>query len=1024
MMSGAREAPCYVPGVQCLGDETIAAYVDGALELDAVAQIDRHIDGCPTCRTQMSAVAATVMHSFVTEGGGEGEGTAATAKVFAAIERGQVGDSLVDHAIGRYRVESVIGRGGMGVVVRAHDPELDRAIAIKLVDPWTKREQLDASWGAWRARLRTEARAMARLRHPNVVTVYDVGTLGNQLFVAMELVDGESLARHLEHDRSDALALCLAAGRGLCAAHAAGLVHGDVKPDNILVDRDGRALVGDFGLTRAIADPGESGALIGTPVYMPPEQLRRQPADQHSDQFAFAVTVYEAVTGGRPWRATSLDALLRAIVETPPARPPEMTRAVWRVVARGLSPERVDRYPSLANLVDDLERAVRPRRTWIVAGAVAGAAALAAAAYGGRSHDTRATCAEPTDRTRTLAVSCGQAPSESCAAFSKALSSRAAAWRQTYVGVCRATRDGGQSAELLDRRMHCLDQRLFEHAALVDHLASRGASPIAGIDALDALSALHHLDAPETCSTFDRPGGSVPPARAKEIAEGERWVAGARADYALGHYAPGRDALAAHLDAIRSLGYAPLLASATMTLGELQMQSGDLQGAEMSFDAGLRAAAEAGDDVATATLLLDRAYLIGESRQQWERGAELLRAAETAIVRAGKPAQLEGNLLVERGLMAEDTGDFAAARTAYEQALEVRRASGDRSDVAVALQRLCSVEGQLGKLADARAHCEEAVKVLREELGEAHPHVAEAQSNLGIELAIEGDLKAAREHWLAALSTLERGLGPDAPGLAPVLLNLSDVSRELRDPDAAERYLARTVKVSASAETSAESIGVQIRAADQLRSTGKSAEGLAMLEQLARRAEATLGPAHPTTASALDSLGDAYYESDRYADARDTYQKAIKAKGTLYGERHPTTLGTMGRYGQALLEMNDAKAACPVFEQVMLATEETVKTNPPLLAQGYVNFADCLNTTGDHARALPLAEKALAILEPRADDPVHISQARFVLAQALWGARRDPQALVIARKARDEMRAIGPQATSLPDVERWLVKPP
>src|SRR5258706_3801800 len=119
----------------------------------------------------------------------------------------------------------------------------------------------------------------------------------------MELVDGEGLARHLERDRSRAIDLCIAAGRGLCAAHAAGLVHGDVKPDNILVDRDGRALIGDFGLVRAIAERATgAGALVGTPAYMAPELLRGRPADPRTDQFAFAVTIYEAVAGRRPWQ--------------------------------------------------------------------------------------------------------------------------------------------------------------------------------------------------------------------------------------------------------------------------------------------------------------------------------------------------------------------------------------------------------------------------------------------------------------------------------------------------------------------------------------------------------------------------------------------------------------------------------------------------------------------------------------------------------------------------------------------------
>src|SRR2546422_7554846 len=149
----------------CLGDGTIAAYVDGALDRDEVMRVDRHIDGCATCRTQLSTVAATPqLHSFV--GAGAVASVSETGR--RAIADGRAGDPVPDTVLGRYVVDSVIGRGGMSVVVRARDPEPDRDIAIKLVAPAEQH-------GAWRARLRAEARAMARLRHPNVVAVYDVG---------------------------------------------------------------------------------------------------------------------------------------------------------------------------------------------------------------------------------------------------------------------------------------------------------------------------------------------------------------------------------------------------------------------------------------------------------------------------------------------------------------------------------------------------------------------------------------------------------------------------------------------------------------------------------------------------------------------------------------------------------------------------------------------------------------------------------------------------------------------------------
>jgi tetratricopeptide (TPR) repeat protein len=975
----------------CLGDETIAAYVDGALAPDDVGRVDGHIDRCATCRTQLSAMAATP-RSFV------GSSTAGIAELVLHV--GKDPDvPLPASVLGRYRIDGVIGKGGMGVVVRARDPELERDIAIKLVDPAS----------GWHGRLRSEARAMAKLRHPNVVAVHDVGAVGDQLFVAMELVDGESLGAHLAHDRSRALALCIAAGRGLCAAHAAGLVHGDVKPDNILVDRDGRALVGDFGLARAIvlrtADAGDDRrALVGTPAYMAPELLRGEPATPASDQFALAVTIHEAISGTRPWRTAGIDGLRPA-----PPRPRGMSRAVWRVVSRALAPDPADRFASLDRFVDALDRAARPSRAVWIAGGVAAIAAAGgiALALVPRS----AGCTDPIERAAAFALA-SPCSGAACSALASQLAGRAASWRATHVAVCTATRDGSQSAELLDRRMHCLDQRLLEHAAL----AGRLASPLGNAAALDAIAALHRLDPPASCESFDRPGAGPRP----ESAVAETWVATAKADAALGHYKQGVAGLAPHVAAIEALGDPSLLARTQAVLGQLHTSAGELAAAETAFDTGLRAAAAAGDDAETARLLLQLAHVVGEDRQQWQRGAELLRAADAAIVRAGDPPELQATLLLDRGLAAEDQDDYATAATDYTHAVEIRRRAGDPGDVANALELLCGVEGKTGALDTARDHCREAFELQSRSLGADHPLVAEAETNLGVAIAMRGDLVGARRTWESALARLERSVGGDAPALAAVLLNLADVSTALREPDAADRYLKRAIAVSATAETGAANLDVQIRAASVLRARGKLDDAIRLLEELVRRAEATLGPAHRTTGHALEDLAATYYDASRMTDARATFERAIAAATQIYGERHPTTLGIAGRYGQVLMELGDAKAARAVFERVMFALEAAVKPDAPVLAQAYTNYADSLLALGDAARAEAIAAKGVAIRDKLADDPLQSSEARFILGKAMWRARRDPAAVAVVTKARDEMRAMGAAATSLPDVERWL----
>jgi serine/threonine protein kinase len=233
---------------------------------------------------------------------GRDDGTTSTAPLTA--HDGPVADDgpPLGGTIGRFVVIGLLGRGGMGVVLSAYDPLLDRRVALKLVRPGAFPGVSEVEG---RARLQREAQAMAKLSHPNVVTVHDVGTVGEQLFIAMEYVDGQTLKAWQSsspHDWHAVVRMYIASGVGLQAAHAAGLVHRDFKPDNVLIGADRRPRVGDFGLvsiTRATeregtTEPGATrhGAVLGTPGYMSPEQMRGETSDAQSDQFSFCVALY------------------------------------------------------------------------------------------------------------------------------------------------------------------------------------------------------------------------------------------------------------------------------------------------------------------------------------------------------------------------------------------------------------------------------------------------------------------------------------------------------------------------------------------------------------------------------------------------------------------------------------------------------------------------------------------------------------------------------------------------------------
>ncbi len=313
--------------------------------------------------------------------------------------------------IGRFTVVGELGSGGMGVVYTGHDPELDRRVALKVLRAAAATEEE-------RLRMQREGQAMARVTHPNVITVYEVGTQGNLVFLAEELLDGGTLGSWLEAPRtqSEIVPKFVAAGRGLAAAHAAGLVHRDFKPDNVLLGKDGRVRVADFGLARAIG-PGDedlpaatranmaraqldlsrnpmdaltrTGAVMGTPMFMAPEQHNGDRADARSDQFAFCVALYHALYGEWPYAGKTSVALADAVIAGRMEKPPKAI-AAWlrKIIVRGLATRPVDRYPSMTALLAELERPPATHGRKIILAAI-GLGLVGAAVVGGYLLATR-----------------------------------------------------------------------------------------------------------------------------------------------------------------------------------------------------------------------------------------------------------------------------------------------------------------------------------------------------------------------------------------------------------------------------------------------------------------------------------------------------------------------------------------------------------------------------------------------------------------------------------------------------------
>ncbi len=408
--------------------------------------------------------------------------------------------------IGRYTILRPLGRGGMGIVYAAYDDKLDRKIALKLV--YISRERGTIG----QARLLREAQALARLSHPNVVQVYEVGEHDRQVFLAMEFVSGTTLrawSRASPRPWREVLAIYQQAGRGLAAAHTVGLVHRDFKPDNALLADDGRVRVLDFGLARAVVgDPDDPqppvpsdslrssisldtmdlsepltavGLLLGTPAYMSPEQLLRQPTDARSDQYSFCVALWEALHGARPFTGRTLGELKLQVFAGPPRHPRGPVPAwLGRVLTRGLAVDPTQRFPDmdtlLVALADDPAQRRRRRTLALLAGLVLTGGG--AAGYTVATHDPATACdtsdplagvwdpdtrAAVTARFASLGLPFADQAATSAAAQLDAYAARLRPLLQT---ACQARARGLHTSRVHELQVDCAERLRGELAAL------------------------------------------------------------------------------------------------------------------------------------------------------------------------------------------------------------------------------------------------------------------------------------------------------------------------------------------------------------------------------------------------------------------------------------------------------------------------------------------------------------------------------------------------------------------------------
>ena len=738
-------------------------------------------------------------------------------------------------SIGRYIILGVLGRGGMGEVYAAYDPELNRKVAIKLL-----RARADAATAGGRTRLLREAQAIAQLSHPNVVVVYDVGTFQDTVFIAMEFLEGHTLGYWLQAKQRtwrEILDVFLLAGRGLVAAHAAGLVHRDFKPDNVMITKTGQVRVMDFGLARdesrgepiaaiPIEHPGSSasgarassapprvdldstmklegpaatepaaaastaaaanaargylrlkltstGALLGTPAYMAPEQFSGRVGDARTDQFSFSVALYEGLYGRRPFAGNDVTTVMHNVLDGRLTDAPENSHVpgwIRKVLLRGIATKLEDRFPTMADLLAALSRDPSSRQRKWIAG-VAGIATLIAVIVGGQhlASNQRALCDGGPARAATAWGPAQRSAVENAfqasehkrgrqvfAQMATLLDSYIARWTSMYTDACEATRvRGEQSPEVLDLRMECLNERLAGVRALtmVFQSADHGV-----ID--NAVGAAGALPSPDRCEDVAmlravvRPPDS--PAKRGEIERLREEVAKVNALASAGRCDQARAVGAPILVAARRLEYKALEAEISYGLGKLFDTCLDTKEALTHLeDAVMAAEASRHDEVAIeASAMLGGAY--ADLTHDVHAARQWVRLAQAIAARFSGHPLLDAQVGACNAVVLSKEGRFDEAIKEEQRVLAIRGvALGPSSvDVAMSNNNLGIFLHELGRDPEAVVYIRRAIDIFTKVLGEGNGRIAIASLNeceiltaLGRYDEAEKSIRGAIEIW-------------------------------------------------------------------------------------------------------------------------------------------------------------------------------------------------------------------------------------------------------------------------------------
>jgi tetratricopeptide (TPR) repeat protein/predicted Ser/Thr protein kinase len=943
--------------------------------------------------------------------------------------------------MGRYVLLEELGRGGMGAVYGAYDPELDRKVAIKVLadDDGDERR---------RARLLREAQALARLAHPNVVAVHDVGVLDGQIYVAMEHIHGESLRRWLAAPRPwrAIVDMFVEAGRGLAAAHAVGLVHRDFKPDNVMVGSDGRARVLDFGLaalagaaepappaapasledrpladadtvvsaatTRDLPVSGTSllssrltvdGARMGTLAYMSPEQFLAAPTTPATDQFSFCVALYEALFRQRPFVGDTAAEYAVAVASgelRPPPRGAAVPRWLWRTLERGLAVDPLQRFPDMPALLAELARDRGRARLLAAALALALAAAVAVALLRpGASPEARCSGADAhlagvwddarrADLERAFAATGLAYAADTLARVRPRLDAWATGWTAAHAATCRTHARGELSDALFDRQMTCLKDQLRSVRARADVLARADAAAVE-----HAVQLVDELPPPSDCADPQRlfPERLVPadPQLAAAVAAQRELLAEVDAEYAAGHYKRAQE-LVTRLEASASpLGDRALLAEVLHYKGQIERGLGEIQAARAALLASLAAAVES----------------------------------------AHGECELE-DVIVLLGLAADENSDpkEAAVWAGLAAALVHRERAEQTNDEINRLRAMSQLAALQTDLPEAERLGRAAVALATEVAGPGSLRVAYAHSNLGRALRLAGKLDEAYLSYKTSRDIQLVEYGPNNPAVAPTFNNLAAVLEEQgRRAEAEAEYRAALRIVETSLGPDATQLGyIHGNLTDLFANQGRYAEAEASGRLAVAVFEREFGPDHPRTALALNNLGYVLQSAQRHAEATLPYARSLAIYENTLGPDHTDTSFPLHGLALATLRTGDPARAEPMFRRALAISEKALGPDHRDGAYELIGLGQSLLAQRRAKEAIAPLERALALWSARESDHERAAEARFHLARALWDGGGDrARARREAEQALSVLSPGSPRTYTRPaEIEAWLAAHP